>query len=270
MNVKRRLGADLAVLKVSFKNVFAYKTDFTLAMALAMVASLVYILVWYAVYTFSGSSSISGLTLNGMVAYFVVIGSMEIVAGWDAVIDSMDEDIKEGNIMRSWIRPVSYVEQLFIGVIPGTLVFLALGTVPILALVAVLGGLQLSAMTVLAFAGELAIAYALSDLVGFIVGSMSIYLTDIWGIANGFSWVINIAGGSIIPLLFFPAGVLGALMLTPFPYMLYVPAGTFIGLVKGPEIALDMAMGAAWVAALAAVAWAVWSRASKRINVVGV
>lgn len=265
-----RLRAYMAVLRVNMKETLAYKSDMVLTLILSVMSSLIYIIVWSAVYSFSNTSSLNGLTLSGMLAYFVVLSAISPILGWPKVVNNMQDDIREGSIARLLIRPMSYVEQLFVEAMPYDLLFFLFASLPIMVLVVLIGGFGLSASTLLLFAAELLIGYLIINLLGFMIGSMAVYLTNIYGIAEGISWVFSIAGGGVVPLLFFPAEVAGALMLTPFPLLFYLPAGTLIGIVTAQQALVGIETGLVWLAILALAARTVWSRVNMAINTVGV
>ncbi len=259
----------LSVFKIYTKTLMVYRTEFALDMLLFMVGPLIYIMVWLAVYSIEHVSAIDGITLSGMIVYQLIIGSITYLS-YPENIDNMQNDIQQGSIAGALIRPVRYVAQLSIKTMPGTLVYALFGTLPILAAIAYFAGLHVGALTVAMFAAELLMAYAIINLMGFIIGSMSVYLTNIYGIVNAMMWIFTLAGGGIMPLGLYPHYAYSALMLTPFPYMYYVPAGTFSGLISAAGFASILAVGLAWIAGLALMATLVWSRASRAINAVGV
>ena len=258
-----------AVLRIYTKTALAYRMEFFMDMLLFMVGPLIFIAVWLAVYSAEHVSAIGGITLAGMIVYQLILGSISYLSYPDN-IDNLQSDIQQGSIASALIRPMRYVPQLLARGVPGTLFFAVFGTAPILIAISYIAGLHIGVLTAIAFVGEMAMAYAIIDLIGFIIGAMSVYLTNIWGKMNGLSWVFALAGGGIMPLSLYPQIGYKALMLTPFPYLYYVPGGTFSGMIPLGALAPIFAVGLSWVAGLALVAALVWSHASKAINAVGI
>lgn len=269
MTYREAMAADLAVFVVSLKNGLTYRASRALTIAMTIVWALIYIAVWYAVYTFSGSSAIGGISLVSMIAYFLITGAISMV-GWWGVINRISDDVQQGTMIRSFIRPMGYLRQLFVSALPDDLITFGFGAAPIVALTVVFGGLDPGALAVALFAVQIVIAYLVVNLIGFIVGSMSVYLTNIWGIANALSTVFAMLGGGVVPLLLFPSSAVAVLMLTPLPLLLYVPAATLLGMMTTWEAIGSIAVGAAWLAGLVVASRLVWSKVMRAMNAVGV
>jgi ABC-2 type transport system permease protein len=258
-----------AAFKVQFKNQLAYRTDIILDMILTMLSSLIFVFVWVAAYSFSGTTSLDGLSLTLMIAYFVMVGAIRQITGWPQIINNMEDDIKQGGIARFMIRPMSYTMQLFLEALPVNILFFVFGSIPVIVLVIVFGHFVVSYQLIAIFVVEMLIAYFMINLIGFMIGSMAVYLSSVWGIANGVAEVFSIAGGAIVPLAFLSQGVANTLMLTPFPFMYYIPAGTLLGIIPMSTALQSVAVGIAWVAVLAVLAHFVWGRVKRDINAVG-
>ncbi len=262
-------GAYAAAFKVNFKNMLAYKMDIVLDLSFTVLSSLIFIFVWAAVYYSSNTNVISGFSLNGIIAYYIVLAAISEVTGWPKIINNMEEDMKEGGIARFLIRPMNYTTQLLLESVPVDMVFFAFGSLPILIGVVALGHLNIQASAVLFFAVFMVIAYLMINIIGFIIGSMAIYLTSVWGVANAITWLFGLAGGSIVPLMFLPQSVANALMLTPFAFMYYIPDATLLGLIPAGAAVQSAFIGAFWVLVFALLASIIWNKAKRDINAVG-
>ena len=258
----------LAVLKINIKGATAYKVDFALYTLFNMLKSLILIFVFYAVYQFSNVSTLNGITFSSIMIYFFVIGSMDYITG-SAIAMTLQADIKEGSITNSLIRPISYISIVFLSTIPIDLLLFIFTTIPILVLIYLIAGIHLSGFIIIAFAIGILIAYIISNLLSFIVGSLSIYFVDIQGMLEGTVWITEILGGGIVPIMLFPKIISSVLMLTPFPFIIFVPAGIFTGIINANIINI-LIVGIVWVIILALISKIVWKRVSKNMNVVGV
>ncbi|MGC8687768.1 MAG: ABC transporter permease [Candidatus Micrarchaeia archaeon] len=258
-----------SVFKINFKNMLAYRWGFLLDVTLSMVTELVYIFVWIAVYAFSNISALHGITLTSMIVYFFVVGSISFM-DWPAMAEVVEEDLRGGGIAKYLIRPVRYIYAAFVSVIPETLIYILFGSVPVLILVYILASLHTGAVTIIAFAFEVVLAFLVINLIGIILGSLSIYITDIFGITQGIYALFMLIGGGAIPISLFPSSIYKIIMLTPFPYLYFVPAATFTGMLLPSELPRILAVGIAWVAILALLSGLSWKKASRDINSVGV
>ena len=258
-----------ALLKINFKNTVVYRADLALNTALTLASSLIFILIWSAVYYFSNSTSINGVTLITTIAYFLVVGAVELVA-MSLLVGNMQNDLQYGNVATSLIRPMSYVSQLIMGITPDKMMLFCFGTVPIIVLVVVLGNFAPSIVTVLLFIAALAVGISIINLIGFIFGGLSAYLTNVWGVYSAVEWIFGIAGGGIAPLVFFPQAVTNALLLTPIPITAYVPAATILGMIPSSVAIQSILVGLVWIVILALIARLEWAKISKKLNAVGV
>ena len=182
----------------------------------------------------------------------------------------LESDMRGGEIASSLIRPIKYPYAVFIRDIPENLIFSFAGTLPIFVIIYIIAGLHLTAMQVLMLVIEMVLAYLIINFIGFIIGSLAIYITDIYGILNGVTWTFSLLGGGIMPLLLYPKLFYSILMLTPFPFLYYVPGGTFTGIIPAAQLPGLVAEGAIWALILLAIAVFVWKRVSRDINAVGV
>jgi ABC-type uncharacterized transport system permease subunit len=258
-----------SLLKINFKNTTVYRADMALSTVLTLVSSLVFILVWSAVYYFSSSTAINGVALITTIAYFLVIGAVDLVE-MSSLVSNMQNDLQYGNIATSLIRPMSYVSQLIMGIAPDMVILFCFGTVPIIVLVVLLGNFAPSIVTVLLFIAAILVGVSIFNLIGFIFGGLSAYLTNVWGVYSAVSWIFAIAGGGIAPLAFFPHAVTNALLLTPIPITAYVPAATILGMIPSSIAIQSIVVGLVWIVILALIAWFEWTKISKKLNAVGV
>ncbi len=258
-----------SLFKINVKNMFAYRWALLLGLFLSMISELFYIFVWIAVYSFSKISTLHGITLTGMVVYFFVVGSISFL-NWPEIAEEIGDDLRSGGIARYLIRPLRYIYAAFVSLMPETALFIAFGSVPVLIIIYMLAALHTSAMAIVAFAFEVFLAFLLINLIGIILGSLSIYVVDIFGITTGLFILFSLIGGGAMPITLFPKPIYNILMLTPFPYLYFVPAATFTGMLAINELPGLIAIEIAWIAILLVVSIFAWKKASRNLNSVGV
>ncbi len=268
MQFAGRPNPYLAMFVIGLKNTLAYKADFLMTLVSRFVQAALLIFVWTAIYHFTKTSSILGITLPTMYIYFFLVYAFRSVINM-GMSETMQQDILEGGVAAAYTRPIRYPLQAFMSSFSDDLLSMLIAMLPLLAIAYMLFGAPVSAITVFLITAELLIGYAIATLIGFLVGMLAVKITYIWGIMNA-SWsIIILLGGGILPLTLFPGIVLRMLMLTPFPIMLYVPAATFLGIMNGSEIASSIAVSLAWLALLFIVAAIAWSRVRKNITSAG-
>lgn len=259
----------LSAFKIFFKNTMAYRAEIALDPVLYIISSLVMVIVWIAVYHFSNLTSIKGITISSMTVYLFSMGSIGFLS-WPTIANMLESDMRGGEIASSLIRPIKYPYEIFISQIPRNLILSFAGTLPILIIIYIIAGLHLTSIQVLILIIEMILAYLIINLVGFIIGLLSIYLTDIFGILAGVTLIFSLLGGGLMPLILYPKIIYEILMLTPFPFLYFVPIGTFTGIIPAAHLPGLIAEGVIWTLVLLFIAVVTWKRVSRDINAVGV
>ncbi len=262
-------GKYVALLKVSFKDELAWGWEEILSSLILMLYAVISIVVWIAIYTFTGVKDINGVTLTSTIIYFAIISAMRPFTGLSGLVSKMSDDIKGGGIGSSLIRPMPYYIKIFFEVISGDVINLFV-TIPVIALVIVLGSLSPSLGVYAMFILYFAVGYAISTLLGFIIGSLALYLTDVYGIMISINWIMSIFGGVMLPLVFFPQYIEKILLLTPFPFLAFVPSATLTGMISLGEAQGLLITAIVWIAILLGVSWILWNKLKSNINAVGV
>ncbi|MCL5011416.1 MAG: ABC-2 family transporter protein [Candidatus Marsarchaeota archaeon] len=260
----------LAVFKVNLKESLAYEVDIIFPIILVMLSVLVQIFVWSLVYSFSSSSSLNGVTLTALIAYFLILAPLQIIfSHWD-IVNRMSSGIREGGIAKLLIRPISYITQTFLEVMPRHAIFFIFAFLPVTILVLMLGHFIVPIQTVFLFSIQLIAGYLTINLIAFLIGCLSVYWTNIYGISGGVDWIFYLLGGALIPISFLPQQIAGFLMLTPFPMVYYLPVATLLGIIPFNNAVQTTLLEILWIAVLIVMAKKVWSRSVKVMNLVGV
>lgn len=258
-----------ALIKISFKNKLAWGWESILDSLILMLYAVISIVVWIAVYNFTGVKDIRGITLTSTIVYFAVISAIMPFIGTSDITYQMSDDIKDGSIGSSLIRPMPYYLKLLLEDMSQGIMNLFV-TIPVIGIVIVLGGLSPSLGAYTMFILYFVIAYAITTLIGFIIGSLALYLTDVYGIRISINWIMTIFGGGLLPLAFFPQYIEKILLLTPFPFLAFVPSATLTGMISLGESQGLLITAIAWIIVLLGISWILWRRMKLRINAVGV
>ena len=264
-----RFAKYRALFRISFKDMLTWGWETVLSSFMLMLYAVIAIVVWIAIYSFTGVKSINGVDLTSTIIYFAIISALMPFLTWSAMVNKLSDDIRSGSIGSSLIRPMPYYLKLFFEDISSSVFNLAV-SIAVILLVIFLGRLTPDAYVSAMFIFYFIIGFLIAELIGFIIGSLAIYLTDIYGIMVSVNWMITIIGGGMIPIVFFPAFIEKVLLLTPFPFLAFVPAATLSGVIGIGEAFSLAPVGLAWLAALAVVAYAMWAKLKTRINAVGI
>ena len=268
MQLFDRPNPYLAMFSVALKNSMAYRADFLMTLASRFVQAGLMVFIWTAIYHFTNTNSILGITLSTVYVYFFLVYAFRSVINME-VPSVVQQDILEGSIAATYTRPIRYPLQVFVNASAGDFISILVAMLPLIVIAFVLYGAPLSVPTIMLMLAELAIGYALVSLIGFMIGMLAVKITYVYGIIEATWSVMLLLGGGILPLSFFPSAVFNILMLTPFPIMLYMPAMTFLGTASVGEIMGSIAVSLAWLAVFFLTSLVAWSRVRKSITSAG-
>ncbi len=259
----------VALFKTAFKDTLAYKSSLLLTAVFLIVAPLLLVYVWKAVYANNSGVAVGGIPFNQMYAYFFFNSVCYLVAAtW--VVWIMRDDLKSGVIAVDLARPQRYPLSLFAASLPQPVFNIIFAAIPITVLLIVLAGIHVTMLSLLMFTAALAVTWAISNLFAFIIGILGIYITEVEGLYNAFGGLVYMLGGGILPLTLFPAFAKPILFALPFQFMAFVPSAIITGMISVQTYLNLMAVGVVWVVVLLTAAWLFWSRAKSKINAVGI
>jgi ABC-2 type transport system permease protein len=268
MKTKTMSNPYLTLFSIGIKDTLAYKANFILSLFSSLAQAGLMILIWTAIYHFTNTTSLVGITLSSMYIYFFLVYAFRSVINMN-LPEVMQQDVQSGSVAAAYTRPLKYPLQVFFNSIPDDMLYALIITLPLLVIAVLLSPQPVSSFTALLVVVELAIGYSLVSLIGFMIGMLAIKMVNIYGIANSMWSIMLLLGGGVMPLALFPNAITHILMFTPFPIMLYTPAATFLGIVSSSEAINSIIISAVWVVALAIISAAAWKFVRKRITSAG-
>jgi ABC-2 type transport system permease protein len=126
-----------------------------------------------------------------------------------------------------------------------------------------------SAAVLGAFALSFFLGYCVGFFLNFILNCVAFWTLEIGAVQSIMTWVTDLLGGQIVPLLFFPAGLQQAIYALPFAAMFSTPLLIYIGEIQPERYAEVMGIQVLWVVALGAVATLIWRAGARRVVVQG-
>jgi ABC-2 type transport system permease protein len=167
------------------------------------------------------------------------------------------------------MKPISVPFYLFADG-TGEVIFHAALIVPSLALALLIVHIDVPSAAVLgAFALSFFLGYFVGFFLNFILNCVAFWTLEISAVQLIMTWVTDLLGGQIVPLLFFPAAVQNAIFALPFAAMFSTPLLIYIGEIP-PERYLEvMGLQVLWIVALGLIATVIWRAGARRVVVQG-
>ena len=236
--------------------------------SIASLALRVYLLrvVWVALY--ARNAAPHGVPLHTIITYSAVALLMGLILDIDQT-SLLHDKLHDGSIVVDFMKPISVPFYLFADG-TGEVLFHAALIVPSLALALLIVHIDVPSATVLgAFALSFFLGYFVGFFLNFILNCVAFWTLEISAVQLIMTWVTDLLGGQIVPLLFFPAVVQNAIFALPFAAMFSTPLLIYIGEIPPERYPEVMGLQVAWILALGLIATVIWRAGARRVVVQG-
>lgn len=236
--------------------------------AIGSLAVRVYLLrvVWVALYAHNVAPQ--GVALHTIITYSTVALLMGLVLDIDQT-RLLHDKLHDGSIVVDFMKPISVPLYLFSDG-TGEVLFHAALIVPSLALAALIVHIDIPSISVLAAFGlSFLLGYFVGFFLNFILNCIAFWTLEISAVQLIMTWVTDLLGGQIVPLLFFPAAIQGAIFALPFAAMYSTPLLIYVGRIRPEQYANVMGLQVLWIAILGTAATLIWRAGSRRVIVQG-
>jgi ABC-2 type transport system permease protein len=258
--------AYLEVAKVAFAREATYRFEVFTSIGSLLVRVYLFRMVWTALYLHN--AGIRALTLEGAITYSTVALLMSLVMDIDQtrlIVEKLDD----GSIATDFMKPIN-VALYFFSDGTGEVAFHAALMIPSLLLALLIVKIQVpSPETLVVFFISFFLGYVVGLLMNFILNCVAFWTLEIHALQLIITWVADLLGGEIIPLVFFPAAVQSVIFLLPFAAMYSTPLLIYVGEITPDRYLEVLGLQAAWIAIFAVIAVAIWRAGSQRVVVQG-
>nr|MBI5455541.1 ABC-2 family transporter protein [Candidatus Levybacteria bacterium] len=220
----------LAVLKISFKNIFEYRINFLLGQLRQIILLFTLFYLWKNV--FSQNSNLFGFNFREIITYVFLVQIIRSIA-LDTRTDGISDEIAgNGKFFSYLLRPIGYLKYWLT-------VDFAYKTVNIffsflwLFVAAKLLNINLFMQTNYLNLAFFVISVVFSTLIYFFIMSTTslwaFWTPQVWGAKFALTLLLEFTSGAFFPLNILPTAFQHILNLTPFPYLVYFPASIYLG-----------------------------------------
>jgi ABC-2 type transport system permease protein len=222
--------------------------------------------VWTALY--SRNTAPAQLSLHEIITYSTVALLMGIVMDIDQT-RALHDKLHDGSIATDFMRPIN-VPLYFFADGSGEVLFHAALLVPAVLIALLIVHIIVPGPLVLAaFALSFLLGYLVGLFLNFILNCTAFWTLEISAVQLIVTWLTDLLGGELIPLVLFPAVLQPLVYALPFAAMFSTPLLIYVGQIPPSRYAEVMGFQLFWVAALALVSAALWRAGAKRVIVQG-
>ncbi len=259
------MGKYLEFVRMGFREATAYRFN----AVMSLVASILYLVMVYAIWTSIAASGQLSASLTGVLTY-VLLGQVVSNSVFVDVESWMSERVREGTIVNELKRPVSLRLQVYCYLVGKTLFNVVTKGLPVLFIGFLFIDMQIpSMMNLLGFLVALVLSFNLVFAFSFLT-SMLVFWTEIgWGIRAMRSNIQQVFSGVLFPLYLLPAGLVSFFDLLPFQAMADGPIRIFTMSATGTDMLNIFGLQIFWIAVIAIVGELAWRKARKKLTVQG-
>jgi ABC-2 type transport system permease protein len=240
-----------------------YRVNFFLEILSGLFSSVILVFLWLAIYRSSATDAIGGYQLDEMVTYILGGGVINTFILTTAENPETSQSIQDGTLSSLLIAPINPYAVWLVRDL-GTKLFLFI--VGLVGYVAVLLFFRahMVFLTSPAHLGCLGLSLVLAALLQFLVfealSLLAFWVENTYGLRFTMRVIMEVGGGAIIPLSFFPRILQDIFLLLPFPFLIYLPMQIYLGKIPLSEIPFEFLKEMAWIAALGLVNMVLWKR----------
>lgn len=256
-----------AIAKQDAKEGLYYRFDLLLYIFNFIIETTVYVFIWLAIY--NNGNQILGMSFEQVTTYYVLVVSLSPIINW-GINELMGTAIREGEILRELLNPISYFSYYF-GIRIGELIESSLVGLLTFAICSLLFGTLLPA-SILDFILFLIIVVLAVIVVYFfelIIGMIAFYTNSIWGVEIFKRAILSIFSGMIAPITLFPEFLQKIANVLPFKDCIYTPISIYFGELNNIEILQVVLKQCIWICIFYVIAKILFNKAVKNVTVNG-
>jgi ABC-2 type transport system permease protein len=250
----------------------AYQMNFYLYVLGDALQISVLIYIWFAVFSSSSNEIIQGFTFMEIIGYVIMSNLTGVLISNEAHWE-IGQDVRTGNIAMNLIKPVNYqIRQYFmsLGGLMMNFIFLFL---PIWLIYSTYSyffmDLKLDPIRIVLYLFSAYFSSLILFFINFLFGLAAFFVEYIFGFIFAKEAVLRLLSGQLIPLSFFPTGILAVFKFLPFAGMIYTPVMIYMGKYTINETFSNMTIQLVWIVILFIITQFLWKKAIKRLTILG-
>ena len=263
----------LRVISIGIQSNLTYRFNYLTRTLFSFIPLFAMLSLWRTIYaTKSSGSSLSGYTEAQMIFYYIMVAIVDVLTAVNEDDWQIAADIREGNISQFLLKPVDYLWYRLCLFFSGRIAYISMACVPLAIFIFCFRNyfvLPASGMAMVSFLVSLVLTALLQFFLSYSMAMLAFWILEISTLIFILFAFEYLASGHMFPLDILHPALLHALWFTPFPSMLYVPIGIYMGKLAGNGIALGLLTQLFWVLMMYALARFMWRRGIKKYAAFG-
>lgn len=265
MNLSRSIGKYAAIARINLQSSLAYIGEFAYRSIFMVLILYVFVQLWRATYSASGTDQIAGLRLSDTIWYLVMTET--IMLSRMRIANKIAEEVRDGSLAYTVGRPYSYLLYHFFNALGDTAPRLIINFLAGSILVTVLVG-PMPSTNLLAVIVSVLLALGLDFCMISMIGLLAFVTEDVNSFDIIYQKILFILGGMIIPLEFLPDWLRNIALALPFSYTIYAPSKLFVQFEVGRWLNV-VGLQLIWIAVMAVALGFVFRWGMRRVSING-
>jgi ABC-2 type transport system permease protein len=262
----------LKAVSTNIKRTFQYRRSFLISVAIHPFILLVNIFLFKSIFAHNGTDTIKGFSLTEMIWYTAGITFVWIFI-WNFAERRISEYVLTGDLSIHLLKPINIFWFELSSAVALRIVGVALEFIPDLIVYSLIYPPKfLTVLSLLKFIAVCILSFCLFFLINYLIGMTAFIFKSNTGL-NEFVYIsMNLLGGGLIPLDFYPSWLQRITDFLPFKYIFYYPIQVFLNkdsvssMQEWGNIVLHQ-LG--WIAAGYVLCFGLWKLAVKKFCAVG-
>jgi ABC-2 type transport system permease protein len=258
----------LEFAKVAFSREGTYRPQVFTHIGSVLLRVFLLSMLWTALYRNNGEQA--GIALPAMITYATFAQLLDLIYGVNGAY-VVREKIREGTIAIDLMRPISIPFYVLADTVGQTL-FASLQIIPALALSLFIVHLSLPPTfgAAIAFVVAIVLGFIVNFFLDLMMATITFWTMEIFGVQLMVQFISSLLSGSLVPLYFFPAGLLQQIALaSPFAAIYNAPLSIYIGKVAGVQILGMLGFQLFWAVMFGIIAVALWRVGERQVVIQG-
>ncbi|NCN11496.1 MAG: ABC transporter permease [Leptospira sp.] len=213
---------------MSFQKALAYRLEYFVSLTTSFLYIFIFTSVWATV-SAESPDNLGTWTGTTLVSYAILTTIVKVcMSRNDQMIPNK---IRNGDIIFDFLKPYSYPLAYAFDSLGGSIFQAFAKAIPLLIISILIYGISLVEYlpNVFLFLAFYSLGYILYLMVGYVLGSMAFFFTDVFGFYLLYYACTTLFSGAIIPVDLFPDLLKTITVYTPFPYFFYYPTSILMG-----------------------------------------
>jgi ABC-2 type transport system permease protein len=259
----------LNIVNISLQEFLAYRLNFILWRFRNVLNLILIYFLWSSVYV--NKNDLFGYSKVEIVSYILIVNILGALV-FSTKTNEVSDAILTGKIIDPLIKPFNYFGYIGSREIADKLLNLSFALIEILLIVIIFQPTLKVADQFLIYLWMIIFlvnGLLISFFISFILSIFAFWSTDIWGPKFIYFILTSLLAGIMFPLDVLPNFLYNIILMTPFPYMVYLPAKIFIHGLDSTNILQFYFISFGWIFILFFITKTLWKKGMKEFSFFG-